>query len=326
MLTNRGWEKKMNEKISIIVPIYNVEMYLEECINSLIHQTYSNIEIILIDDGSSDSSGKICDKYKKIDNRIRVVHKENGGVSSARNAGIRLVNTKYISFVDPDDYVSEQFIEKLYNSLVDNSADIAVCNFFTIREKNIIEDRKIKNNSLNQEEALRLLVKDEIMSSYLWNKMFKKELFENLQFDIGYRYEDIRIMHKIFLKAKKIVMIEDSLYYYRIRMDSITNSTLLNNSKELIDALEERCNDLKGTIYFSDSYMTEMLQIRRILLEILIHCERKEEFYHENMHVLKKLFKQNYKKINVLQRIKFILFFIFPQFYAKHLYSGGKNE
>ena len=316
----------MNEKISIIVPIYNVEMYLEECINSLIHQTYSNIEIILINDGSSDSSGKICDKYKEIDNRIRVVHKENGGVSSARNAGIRLVNTKYISFVDPDDYVSEQFIEKLYNSLVDNLADIAVCNFFTIREKNIIEDRKIKNNSLNQEEALRLLVKDEIMSSYLWNKMFKKELFENLQFDIGYRYEDIRIMHKIFLKAKKIVMIEDSLYYYRIRMDSITNSTLLNNSKELIDALEERCNDLKGTIYFSDSYMTEMLQIRRILLEILIHCERKEEFYHKNMHVLKKLFKQNYKKINVLQRIKFILFFIFPQFYAKHLYSGGKNE
>ena len=116
----------MDEKISIIVPIYNVEVYLEECINSLIHQTYLNIEIILIDDGSSDSSGKICDKYKKIDNRSQVVHKKNGGVSSARNAGLSLVNTRYISFVDPDDYVSEQFIEKLYNSLIDNSADIAV--------------------------------------------------------------------------------------------------------------------------------------------------------------------------------------------------------
>lgn len=183
----------MDEKISIIVPVYNVEGYLEECINSLIHQTYLNIDIILIDDGSSDSSGEICDKYKKIDNRIQVVHKKNGGVSSARNAGLSLVNTKYISFVDPDDYVSEQFIEKLYNSLIENSADIAVCNFFTIKGKNIFEEKEIRDKNLNQEEALRLLVKDEIMSSYLWNKLFKRELFNNLQFDIGYRYEDIRM-------------------------------------------------------------------------------------------------------------------------------------
>lgn len=314
----------MNEMISIIVPIYNVEKYLTECVESLLKQTYSDIEIILINDGSTDSSGKICEKYAKIDDRVKVIHKENGGVSSARNEGIRLSRSKYITFVDPDDYVSCDFIEKLYRLLKDSNADISICNYITVGN-NIRFKGKLEKKIINQRDAMTLLVKDEEMPSYLWNKMFRVELFDGLRFMEGYRYEDVRMMHLIFLRANRVAVTDEPFYYYRVREGSITSSTLLNNSEELINALEDRCKDLANTVYWEEAYITEMIQIRRILSEIVITSSRKEEFYYRNLKKLKRMYKSCKKKMSVSQKIKFRIFLMIPTLYAKYLYAGGNN-
>ena len=134
----------MKDLISVIIPVYNVDKYLERCIDSVIVQTYSNLEIILVDDGSNDDSGIICDRYAKFDDRIKVIHKKNGGVSSARNEGIKYCNGKYIGFVDSDDYIDSTMYEYLYNLLISNDADISCCDFFIINEgKNIGNYKKI---------------------------------------------------------------------------------------------------------------------------------------------------------------------------------------
>lgn len=127
--------------ISIIVPVYKVENYLSKCLDSMICQTYKNIEIILVDDGSPDNSGKICDDYAKKDSRIKVIHKENGGLSDARNAGLKIATGKYIGFVDSDDYISVEMYEKLYNQAKKEDADIACCNYYRVKmEKNLIKE------------------------------------------------------------------------------------------------------------------------------------------------------------------------------------------
>ena len=164
----------MNELISIIIPIYNVEKYLHCCINSVIRQTYKNLEIILIDDGSPDNCGKICDEYAKKDNRIKVIHKENGGLSSARNAGLDIAKGEYISFVDSDDYVAENFIEKLYKLCKENDADIAECDFYRIKanEKSMlyVSTTAVMNKELNCDD--KLLVGNVTTWRIMFNRQF----------------------------------------------------------------------------------------------------------------------------------------------------------
>lgn len=309
----------MEALITIIVPIYNVSEYLKECLDSILGQTYKNIEIILVDDGSTDNSGQICDDYEKKDNRVVVIHKENGGVSSARNEGLLNSHGDYIGFVDPDDYVDKHIFYSLYNLLMNNNADISVCNYetFGLDNENI---GKTKDGLLNQTEAMEMLIKDDEMTSYLWNKLFKAKLFSKVRFEEKCRYEDLRIMHKLFLQAKLIVTTSDVLYYYRLRRGSITNSTMLNNSKELIDALESRCIDLIDCRYYYLSCLAEMLQIRRVLLEIIVNRTDKDTFYINILEKLKKTYKKCRGKMSLEQKIKFRLFFISPDLYAKYLY------
>ena len=136
--------------ISIIIPVYKVEKYLEKCIKSVLDQTYKNLQIILVDDGSPDNCGNICDNYAKIDNRIEVIHKENGGLSDARNVGLKKARGKYIGFVDSDDYVSNEMFENMYNTLVNNNADVSICNFYTVIDnKNIIKNAPALNRQVH---------------------------------------------------------------------------------------------------------------------------------------------------------------------------------
>lgn len=224
--------------ITIIVPVYNVKKYLKECLDSIINQTYKNLEIILVDDGSPDNCGKICDEYAKRDKRIKVIHKENGGLSSARNAGLDIAKGEYISFIDSDDYVAENFIEKLYLLCIQNNADIAECDF--IRFENEI-------NLLEQEENLDIYSAYDrkhiiyMKHSIACNKLYKKYLYEKLRFPIGKTNEDEFTIYKILYSCKNVTVFTNlKLYYYRYNPQSIMGRTFNIKRLDALEALEER--------------------------------------------------------------------------------------
>ena len=215
--------------ISIIIPVYNVEKYLKECVDSVRKQTYKNLEIILIDDGSKDNSGKLCDELSKEDNRIKVIHKENGGLSDARNVGIENATGEYIQFIDSDDFVEKDMIEILYNDICQGKADVSMCSLYLYKDGEKTTDASYKKEIFNKEQVLKEILLDERVRSYAWNKMFKKSLFESIRFPKGKVFEDIYTMSPIFQKANKIVFNDIPLYYYRQREGSI----LHNQTNEL---------------------------------------------------------------------------------------------
>ncbi|MBE5962332.1 MAG: glycosyltransferase [Lachnospiraceae bacterium] len=236
-----------NDLISVVVPIYNVEKYLKKCIDSLIAQTYKNLQIILVDDGSPDRCGEICDAYAKQDKRITVLHKKNGGLSDARNAGIELCKGKYVTFVDSDDYLSEECILYLYKTLVENNADLSICGF-----KYITESGKIINklNSeevtkvMNQEEALYELCNNILFPNSAWAKLYKIEDFNDIRYPVGRLFEDIPTTYKLFFKTKKIAFGNKQLYYYLYREASISKQQFNPKRLDAIEFIEEMCSDI----------------------------------------------------------------------------------
>ena len=227
--------------ISIIVPIYKVEPYLRQCLDSVTNQTYTNLEIILVDDGSPDGCPNICDEYASKDNRIVVIHKKNGGLSDARNAGLDVAKGEFIYFLDSDDIIPTNCISILFKIIRNEAADIASSSYCEFSDKHPLSDNHIHDVSyttMNGSEALILLCRDEtpgIMSACM--KIYKKELFQEERFPIGKLYEDAHTNYRIYHKCKKICYTKNSLYYYRIRKGSIMDST-----KSLIYDLEAREN------------------------------------------------------------------------------------
>lgn len=212
------------DKVSIIVPVYNVEKYVEKCLNSLISQSYKNIEIILIDDGSKDNSGKICDEYKRKDSRIKVVHKENAGVSEARNSGIQKATGEYLCFVDADDFVMNDYIEYMHQLIVKDSSDIAICTkmFSNFNEKQT-SDEMIENLD-GENSVIRIL--NYRMPIGVYSRIFKKNLIDDnrIRFlkDI-YMGEGFNFNVACFQKAKKVIISNYKVYYYR--RDNVTSAT-----------------------------------------------------------------------------------------------------
>lgn len=226
----------MSKLISVIVPVYNVEKYLERCLDSILRQTYTNLEILLIDDGSKDNSGNICDEYAKKDNRIKVIHKPNGGISDVRNVGLETAKGEYIGFVDSDDYIADDMFETLYNLSENNSTDISIVSFYEMYNGKLIGVRDDKSlMKMDKEEALKELLIDTNIQSYMWNKLFKKELFEGLKFPLGKNFEDIATVLLIFERANNVVLLQDPKYYYLRRDDSIVGH---RSNKTYIDYLE----------------------------------------------------------------------------------------
>lgn len=228
----------MNDKpiISVIIPVYKVEPYLKKCIESVIRQTYTNLQIILVDDGSPDNCGKICDEYALKDNRIKVIHKKNGGLSEARNIGINEANGEYIGFVDSDDYIEETMYEDLYNLIQAYKSDISICNFYVVT--NNINEIKNVNNGIkvyNKLEILNEILLDRNIQSYAWNKLYKKSLFDDIQYPVGKKYEDIGTTFYILERCNRIVVSGKPEYYYLVRKDSIVNN---NNEFTIIDYID----------------------------------------------------------------------------------------
>ncbi len=234
----------MNPLISFIIPVYNVEKYLAQCIESIRVQSHDNIEIILVDDGSTDKSGEICDNFSKTDNRVRVIHKENGGASAARNAGLGIAKGNYIAFIDSDDYVSPSMAEKLLDAISKTDSDLAMCNFaYTDELGNITESFSddTKAGEYRTEELLRKVAAGWTFGILVWNKLFKKELFDGgLLFLEGRIAEDEMIAHRLLARVRKAVIIPDVLCFYRQRTGSVTNSAFNEKNLDSLEALIDR--------------------------------------------------------------------------------------
>lgn len=241
----------MDNKISVIIPVYNVEKYIHECIDSVINQTYTNLEIILVDDGSTDSCASICDAYAKKDSRIRVIHKENGGLSDARNAGLEIATGKYIGYVDSDDYIAPDMYECLLKACEENDAEIAICRFHIFIDKVQTDGNIIKGNKIyNSKEILSAYIDEngeELITPSAWSKLYQRECIKGLQFPKGKLCEDIVYTTKAFYNAKKISYVDRELYFYRNRPGSIMTekSVISRRIREEIEQYEERIIFLK---------------------------------------------------------------------------------
>lgn len=205
--------------ISVIVPVYNVERYLEKCIESICFQTYRHLEIILSNDGSTDGSGEICDTYARKDARIRVIHKENGGLSDARNAGIEIAKGKYFMFVDSDDTITPDTIQRLYSAVTEHSCEIAVCNMVRIYDDGATEPFYNPVDSLTVWEGQQRF--ETLKQPSACNKLFLAELFHDVRFPKGKFYEDTFVYHVLAHRANKIVLTGHDGYYYLSRRESI---------------------------------------------------------------------------------------------------------
>lgn len=212
------------ELISVIVPVYNVEKYLHKCLNSIINQTYTNLEIILVDDGSTDKSGMICDEYSELDTRIKVVHQENGGLSAARNTGLDIMNGDLVTFVDSDDWIDCNMINKLYDILLEYNAEISCISFHKVFEDGKKKRRDIVNNKVivyTGTEAIELLLYKKYVDTSACGKLYRKQDFSNIRYPKGILFEDLATTYRIFYGKKRIAYSQDKLYYYFQRKNSI---------------------------------------------------------------------------------------------------------
>lgn len=237
----------MSDLISVIVPIYNVEQYLGRCINSILKQTYTNIEIILVDDGSPDGSPEICDKFADEDSRIVVIHQQNQGLSAARNAGLKIANGEYVCFVDSDDYIDENMISILYTNMARYSAEISCCGHMDVYESGrIVKPRVNITEVFCTEEALRIFLYTKKIDVIAWNKMYQRTLFDGIGFADGKLFEDHFTIYKILERAKKIVNTTTPLYYYCKRSTSIGGTAFSDKNYQLKEALELETDYIKS--------------------------------------------------------------------------------
>lgn len=244
--------------ISLIVPIYKVEAYLDRCVRSLVAQTYQNLEIILVDDGSPDNCPAMCDAWAERDSRITVIHKENGGLSDARNAGMEIAAGEYIAFVDSDDWVSVHYIEALYRAVQKTGAEIAACDVVVAYDENTqVPPLDTSLRLCSAEEAIGDILRGSGFRAVAWNKLYRKSILENERYPVGKFHEDEFFTYRILAKAKKLVYVDCGLYFYYQRPDSIMNSVSMKHL-DALDAYLERLAFLKTrypVLYTKDKFI-----------------------------------------------------------------------
>jgi glycosyltransferase involved in cell wall biosynthesis len=219
----------MNSKptVSIIIPVYNVEKYLDKCLDSVVNQTYTNLEIILVDDGSHDNCPAICNQWRSRDSRIKVIHQENGGLSHARNEGLKIATGEFIGFVDSDDWIEPEMYEVLLDTMMETGADIAICGSLNESEDSSTFIQKPKSPTIKiypAEKALELLIsgKSSIRNA-VWNKLFRKHFLKNIPFQVGKIYEDMLWTPQVIGSAQTVVTIDLPLYHYLYRSESLSH-------------------------------------------------------------------------------------------------------
>lgn len=297
--------------ISVIVPVYKVEQYLRTCLDSILGQSFKDFELILVDDGSPDKCPIICEEYAKSDNRVKVIHKENGGLSSARNIGLDYVfassTSQYISFVDSDDYVDEFFLERLFNSI--KGCDMSVCFYHIFGEKTLASRYNPEKKIVDNNEFWKI-TDDGIYSIVAWNKLYKKELFKDLRYPLGKNHEDEFIIHRIVGKCSKISFITDKLYYYRQRSGSITDTETSYDKKLIIlEYLLDRVLYYKDENNNAGLFLLNYYKAFYLMTQLYSYCKKSETFK-ETFHTMKKLYFQKAKTKRES------IFYLFPALYV----------
>ncbi|PFQ01438.1 glycosyltransferase family 2 protein [Bacillus cereus] len=236
--------------ISVVIPVYNAEKFLPKCLNSIKNQTYKDLEVILINDGSTDRSGEICDEFSQKNERITVIHKENGGVSSARNAGLKAVKGQYVGFVDPDDWIEEKMLETLYKLVAENNADIAACGYFREDSEGRITNKLLDSKviSYNQTEALNTILSEEHFKGFTCNKLFSTEILKDITFDEEIHFcEDLLFCCQAISNSNKLVYDTTPYYHYITHNSNASQSqfslkklTALDALKNIVDLLENK--------------------------------------------------------------------------------------
>lgn len=323
---------KLLGKISIIVPVYNVEKYLERCVKSILNQTYKDLEIILVNDGSTDLSGAICDRFALIDQRIHVIHKSNGGLSDARNVGLENAKGEYISFIDSDDFIHVGFCEALLSLAIEHNADIVQCEFQKVYESELGEFDKKTHCSLKTEEiisvnnigALKNLFNENYLNTVVvWNKLYKRDLFNNVRFPKGKIHEDEFTTYKVLYNSLKIVITLKKMYFYLQRSDSIMGQKFNVNRLDVIEAYSNQLD------FYHDKGLVDLKEKAMLRYEILIRgnmikvlksdLENKEYIFRDlisqyRSHYL--LFKENQYFTRIKRKIIY-LFNFSPIFFIK---------
>lgn len=256
--------------MSVIVPIYKVEKYIHRCVDSILDQTYSNLEIILVNDGSPDKSGKIADQYQETDERIKVIHKENGGLSDARNRGMDLVTGEFTLFVDSDDWLDKYMIETMVNRGLKCKADVIQTAFYYAYDDQLLVDNRYNQKNdpsvlLNNKQLMHELVKNEKVKNFAWGKLYKTELIKNIPFKTGVLFEDVYWAHQVMYKVESYLILHEPLIYYYQRDDSIVAS-YNPKSLDIIQGLKERHR-------FIEQFYVELIDesYKAILKTCLIH-------------------------------------------------------
>ncbi len=314
--------------VSVIVPVYNVELYLRRCVNSILNQSYKDLEVILVDDGSSDSSGLICEEYAEKDNRVKVIHQRNGGLSAARNTGIDNCHGAYICFVDSDDYVHPEYVRYLHDLCIENNCEISICYHYITEEDDY-------RSEVNLNSAAKVFTRNEVFDLFYtdmhgsiviaWNKLYKRECIGDIRYDVGKIHEDEGTTFRFLYNSKKIAFTKEVLYYYYSREDSITGLPYNRKKLDILDAYENRLS-------FYREHSEKALYDRECqyyLSEILAN-------YYKVYHLLKdetllKDLGERYNKVyseadrsswSSGRRVFYYVFKIFPLLYGKIKHIG----
>lgn len=310
--------------ISVIVPIYKVEPYIHKCLASLLAQTYPNLEIILVDDGSPDRCGAICDEYRaKHGEEIKVIHKKNGGLSDARNAGIEAASGGYIAFVDSDDFVHQRMLEILYHNLKTAAADISICAFQKVYHMDATESPVTDSDNLTTicsgEQAMWNLFDKELerITTLAWNKLYKTGLFKDVRYPAGRNMEDVAIIHQLLYQAKTVVYTKLPLYYYYVRGDSIMGTVTLSWRDALMASQDRQA-------FFRQRDRKELLaaeggEYMRLMIWFYVRISYHSPDESQALAELRSLFSDYFSQTKASGKavpVRYRLFFYAPGFYT----------
>ncbi len=308
----------MEGLISVIIPVYKVEKFLDQCIKSVVEQLYTNLEIILVDDGSPDKCPIMCDMWAKRDKRIKVIHKSNGGLSDARNAGIQIAKGDYISFIDSDDWIAPNMYQIMIDTIQKENADICACGIIVSYSEG---EKPLNLPSIigDSEMVLESIYNDTQYPVAAWNKLYQRKCWENLRFPVGKICEDAFTTYLLVAHAKKIVQIREPLYYYRIRSNSIMTSAF--SHKRMDEEEAWRCNYEYMKIHYP-SIAPKAFNFYLQKVNILIHAIDKSEYeiYKVEYEYLRKILRDNLfyilvkSKMKFKYRMKFIIEFVYEYF------------
>lgn len=306
--------------ISVIIPVYKVEKYIGKCVDSVINQTYRNLEIFLVDDGSPDNCPAICDEYAQKDSRVKVIHKPNGGLSDARNAALDVMTGDYVTFVDSDDYLAPDAVEILYYSLKKEDADVSVGNMVSVDENG--KEEMLSGFSSDHKVLTGSDVLSTINRPNAPSKLYKSEIYKNIRFPVGRLYEDVFVYHKVLAKTKKMVLTGKTVYYYLTRSGSIMRGEYNIRFTDIIDATKSRYEWLDSIGQTRIANEMRLFIYSRVAVAYA-HLDKNDPIHAKRLKEIKGIYNECYKVlmkdkyVSVKQKVRLWLLYRFPALHTK---------